>query len=88
MRNLLLLLFSTSILLADDLIVDKNYLSEYQSDNFLRFDYFDFDNNYYGIKGMARDTISLGDGGPVFENFTVELWVRSEQKGINNQLLL
>jgi len=38
MRNLLLLLFSTSILLADDLIVDKSYLSEYQSDNFLRFD--------------------------------------------------
>ena len=87
-KIVILFIYTSSILLADDLIVDKNYLYEYQSDNFLRFDYFDFDNNYYGIKGMARDTISLGDGGPVFENFTVELWVRSEQKGINNQLLL
>ena len=38
MRNLVFLLFSTSILLADDLIVDKSSLSEYQSDNYLRFD--------------------------------------------------
>ena len=38
MRFVFLFLYTTSILLADDLIVDKNYLSEYQSDNFLRFD--------------------------------------------------
>ena len=44
MRNLLLLVFSTSVLLADDLIVDKSSLSEYQSDNYLRFDPFDFNN--------------------------------------------
>ena len=38
MRIALLFLYTTSILVADDLILDKSYLPEYQPNNFLRLD--------------------------------------------------
>ena len=54
MKKALIFVFSPILLIAGDLIVDKNALTQYQTDNYLRFDPFDFDNifeefgNFYG----------------------------------------
>ncbi|SVC13547.1 uncharacterized protein METZ01_LOCUS266401, partial [marine metagenome] len=48
---IILILSSVTTVFADDLIVDKNSRSQYQTDNFLRFDPFDsnniFEDNYF-----------------------------------------
>ncbi|SVB46083.1 uncharacterized protein METZ01_LOCUS198937, partial [marine metagenome] len=60
-RIIFLFLYTTSILLADDLIVDKSYLSEYQSDNFLRFDPFYYYKKVISVTGFTPDTVDLSN---------------------------
>ena len=87
MRNLLFLLFSTSILLADDLIVDKSYLSEYQSDNFLRFDpFYYYKNIFISVTGWTPDTVDISNKAVTLGSaFTQEAWIFPDQKGIRKQ---
>ncbi|SVC85831.1 uncharacterized protein METZ01_LOCUS338685, partial [marine metagenome] len=44
MRKTLLLFINPLLLIGSELIVDNKALSQYQTDNYLRFDPFDFDN--------------------------------------------
>ena len=86
------LLFSSALLIADDLIVDKNAISQYQTDNFLRFNPFDsnniFESSYFASK-ITNDTIDVSNKGIVLaENFTQEVWIFTNQKGKKDQLLI
>lgn len=79
------LLLSSVFLIADDLIVDKNAISQYQTDNFLRFNPFDsnniFESSYFASK-ITNDTIDVSNKGIVLvENFTQEVWIFTNQKG-------
>ena len=86
MRNLVFLLFSTSILLADDLIVDKSSLSEYQSDNYLRFDPFYYYKKVISVTGFTPDTVDLSNKPVTLGSaFTQEAWIFPNQKGIRKQ---
>ena len=86
------LFFSSALLIADDLIVDKNAISQYQTDNFLRFNPFDsnniFESSYFASK-ITNDTIDVSNKGIVLvENFTQEVWIFTNQKGKKDQLLI
>ena len=86
------LFFSSVFLIADDLIVDKNAMSQYQTDNFLRFNPFDsnniFESSYFASK-ITNDTIDVSNKGIVLaENFTQEVWIFTNQKGKKDQLLI
>ena len=51
MKNIItkiILLLSVSILFADDLIVDKNSLNQYEQDNYAHFNSFNFHGEYQG----------------------------------------
>ena len=86
MRNLVFVLFSTSILLADDLIVDKSSLSQYQSDNFLRFDPFYYYKKVISVTGFTPDTVDLSNKAVTLGSaFTQEAWIFPDQKGIRKQ---
>ena len=95
MKNIItniILVLSASSLFADDLIVDKNSLSQYQTDNLLRFDPFDsnniFDDNYFSNK-LTNDTIDVSNKGIVLgSTFTQEVWIFTNQKGYKDQLLI
>jgi len=42
------LLFSPILLIADDLIVDKNSINQYEQDNYAHFNSFNFHGEYQG----------------------------------------
>ena len=95
MKNIItniILVLSASSLFADDLIVDKNSRSQYQTENLLRFDPFDsnniFDDNYFSNK-LTNDTIDVSNKGIVLgSTFTQEVWIFTNQKGYKDQLLI
>ena len=95
MKNIIakiILALSLSILFADDLIVDKNSRSQYQTETLLRFDPFDsnniFDDNYFSNK-LTNDTIDVSNKGIVLgSTFTQEVWIFTNQKGYKDQLLI
>lgn len=74
------LFFSPVFLIADDLIVDKNAMSQYQRDNYVKFDRFDFHGGYGGYKNkFPSDRIYLPQAFPVLgTTFTLEAWVYSK----------
>ena len=46
-------------LFADDLIVDKSSISQYQTDNFLRFDFFDGNNTFIANPSNTPVSVQL-----------------------------
>ena len=85
MKKALIFVFSPILLIAGDLIVDKNALTQYQTDNYLRFDPFDFDNifesTYFSSK-ITNDTIDVSNKGIVLgSTFTQEARIFTNQKG-------
>jgi hypothetical protein len=88
---IILILSSVTTIFADDLIVDKNSRSQYQTDNLLRFDPFDsnniFESNYFSTTA-TNDTIDVSNKGIVLgSTFTQEVWIFTNQKGNRHQLL-
>ena len=73
-------------LFADDLIVDKSSISQYQTDNFLRFDFFDGNNTFIANPSNTPDTIDISSKAIVLgSTFTQEAWIYSDQKGNSTQ---
>ena len=70
--------------------MDKNALSQYQTDNFLRFDIFDLNNDlvHYGGWNTA-DTIDLSNKAVTLGSaFTQEVWIFSDQRGWTTQEII
>ena len=91
MKNIItkiILLLSVSILFADDLIVDKSSSPQYLTDNFLRFDSFDWNNTF--TNGIATpDTIDISSKAIILgSTFTQEAWIYSDQKGNTTQNII
>ena len=89
MKNIItkiILLLSVSILFADDLIVDKNSLNQYEQDNYTYFNAFNFHGEYQGnnannppLPNSISDRINLPVTIPVLGNqFTIEAMVYSK----------
>ena len=77
---IILILSSVTTVFADDLIVDKNAMSQYQRDNYVKFDRFDFHGGHWGYKKLfPSDRIYLPQAFPVLgTTFTLEAWVYSK----------
>ena len=92
MKKALILVFSPILLIGGDLIVDKNALTQYQTDNYLRFDPFDFNNIFestYFASKITNDTIDVSNKGIVLgSTFTQEARIFINQKGKKDQLLI
>ncbi len=78
-----------SFLHADDLIVDQNSLNQYEKDNYVLFDAFDFhgtfQGNMTGPGSNPSDRIYLPDSFPILGNqFTIETWVFSDGQDNNS----
>ena len=83
---IILILSSVTTVFADDLIVDKNAMSQYQRDNYyLQFDPFKYDLHFEGgseTREKTPDNIDLSDKAVVLGNsFTQEVWIKPLQKG-------
>ncbi len=94
---IILILSSVTTVFADDLIVDKNAMSQYQKDNYyLQFDLFGFNNSWknvaYGGKSgipWTPDYIDLSDKAVVLGNsFTQEVWIKPLHKGNSTQVII
>jgi len=80
------LLFSPILLIADDLIVDKNSLNQYEQDNYAHFNSFNFHGEYQGnhannppAPSIISDRINLPETIPILGNqFTIEAMVYSK----------
>ena len=73
-------------LFADDLIVDKSSISQYQTNNFLRFDFFDGNNTFIANPSITPDTIDISSKAIVLgSTFTQEARIYSDQKGNSTQ---
>ena len=80
------LLFSPILLIADDLIVDKNSLNQYEQDNYAHFNSFNFHGEYQGNNAnippkpiYISDRINLPETIPILGNqFTIEAMVYSK----------
>jgi len=80
------LLFSPILLIADDLIVDKNSINQYEQDNYAHFNSFNFHGEYQGnnannppLPNSISDRINLPETIPILGNqFTIEAMVYSK----------
>ncbi|SVA47268.1 uncharacterized protein METZ01_LOCUS100122, partial [marine metagenome] len=81
---IILILSSVTTIFADDLIVDKNSRSQYQTDNFLRFDPFNLNNQINDRNGfLTPDTIDLSNKAVTLGSaFTQEARIFSDQRGV------
>ncbi|MAQ74566.1 MAG: hypothetical protein CMG22_04920, partial [Candidatus Marinimicrobia bacterium] len=72
--------FITSIIIAQDLIVDQNSTQNYQTDNYAKFDRFDYHGGFHGYEPKyPTDRILLPKTFPMLGNtFTLEAWVYSK----------
>jgi len=97
----LFLIFVPIALIADDVIIDQSSLSQYQIDNCVRFDEFDFDDNKFvwntATGNYTPDRIYLtddpiilgGTGGDGFRrNYTQEVWIYKEHGGVATQKII
>ena len=87
----LLLLLSTNDILSQNLIVDKNSINQYDHDNYVYFNSYNFDGDFQGnhINNPPlpdpTDRINLPETFPILGNqFTIELWVYSEESTLMN----
>ena len=93
MNKYFLLIFLPITLIADDLIVDQNSLTQYEADDYLLFDpfggdNFDFCGNIRPPNGSPQncDQVDLGDSGPILgTTFTLEAWVYSDSTTVNHR---
>ena len=75
------LLFSSALLIADDLIVDKKALSQYKTDDHLLFYVFNANCEKMGSK-HGNDEVDLSDNAPILgPQFTQEAWIWADDKG-------
>ena len=101
MNKYILFFFIPIMLSADDVIIDQSSLSQYQIDNCVRFDEFDFDDNQFvwnPVTGnytpdriyLTDDPIILGGtGGDGFRrNYTQEVWIYKEHGGVATQKII
>ena len=80
------LLFSPILLIADDLIVDKNSINQYEQNNYAHFNSFNFYGEYQGNHAnippkpsYISDRINLPETIPILGNqFTIEAMVYSK----------
>ena len=71
------LLFSSALLIADDLIVDKKALSQYKTDDHLLFDSYNSNSDK-----KCCDEVDLSDNAPILgAQFTQEAWIWADDKG-------
>jgi len=87
----LLLLFSINGILSQNLIVDKNSINQYDHDNYVYFNSYNFDGDFQGNHVNnpplpdPTDRINLPETFPILGNqFTIELWVYSEESTLMN----
>ncbi|MDP6202521.1 MAG: hypothetical protein QF616_09890, partial [Candidatus Marinimicrobia bacterium] len=81
-----LILSSVTTVFADDLIVDKNSLNQYEQDNYAHFNSFNFHGEYQGSNAnippkpiYISDRINLPETIPILGNqFTIEAMVYSK----------
>ena len=74
-KKLFAILLSSAFLIADDLIVDKSSISQYQTNNFLLFDNYESDNTLNGM-GMYSDTIDISTKAIILgSSFSQEAWI-------------
>ena len=83
---IILILSSVTTVFADDLIVDKNSLNQYEQDNYAYFNAFNFHGEYQGnnannppLPNSISDRINLPETIPILGNqFTIEAMVYSK----------
>ena len=84
---IILILSSVTTVFADDLIVDKNSLNQYEQDNYAHFNSFNFHGEYQGNNkttippkpSYISDRINLPETIPILGNqFTIEAMVYSK----------
>ena len=86
---IILILSSVTTVFADDLIVDKNSRSQYQTDNFLRFDPFYNYKKIISVTGFTPDSIDLSNKAVTLgSTFTQEAWIFPGQKGLKRQEII
>ncbi len=76
MLKKIVILFFPILLIAGNLVVDNNSLSQYQIDNYVFFDEFDYHGGFEGYKSDATtDKIVFPSTFPILGNsFTLEAW--------------
>ena len=81
----LIFVFSFSPVISQNIIVDHSSLDQYDKDNYVYFNSFNFDGDYQGNNGNnppapdPTDRINLPETFPILGNqFTIEMWVYSE----------
>ena len=78
------LLFSSALLIADDLIVDKKALSQYKTDDHLLFDPFNSNSDK-----ECCDEVDLSDNAPILgAQFTQEAWIWADDKGAQHRKIM
>ena len=78
------LLFSSALLIADDLIVDKKALSQYKTDDHLLFDAYNSNSNK-----KCCDEVDLSDNAPILgAQFTQEAWIWADDKGAQHRKIM
>ena len=93
MNKYILFFFIPIMLSADDIIVDQSSLSQYQIDNCVRFDEFDFDDNKFvwnTVTGnYTPDRIDLTDDPIILgESYTQEVWIYRMAGGVSIQKII
>ena len=87
MKIIVLLVFFITFINAENLIVDQSSMSQYEKDNYIYFDSFDFNGTYYGNNTQGEDgsfpdpidRIYLPEDFPILgTQFTIEAWVFSQ----------
>jgi len=86
MKNIVLFLLYITFVSAENLIVDQSSMSQYEKDDYIYFDAFDFHGDYQGNNTNEEgtyadpiDRIYLPETFPILDNqFTIEAWVYSE----------
>ena len=82
------LLFSSALLIADDLIVDKKALSQYKTDDHLLFDAYNSNNDAPGRSPKMSDEVDLSDNAPILgPQFTQEAWIWADDKGQDRKIM-
>ena len=87
MKNIVLLVFFITFINAENLIVDQSSMSQYEKDDYIYFDSFDFNGTYHGNNTQQEDgsfpdpidRIYLPEDFPILgTQFTIEAWVFSQ----------
>ena len=69
--------------------MDKSSLSQYQLDNFLRFDPFYYYKKIISVTGFTPDTVDLSNKAVTLGSaFTQEVWIFSDQRGWTTQEII